>query len=745
MATSSPPPPKVQKAALLLKSDVRKGQHGRHPGGILHATRRSPAGAGGSAEREEHAYAWVDNYARCDAAVSHLAAYGFDRQDVEFIPYSHKAAWVSKYPHAFPYVDCDAAGNVTGYPFWSPQAGSQLDIPPDVVAVSRQPSTVAALAAGGRASSAAAAAAAGGGKKAKKAGAKLAGTLLSNQERKMLHGQIHGYFAWLSERVAELETSEAGRRAVKRSGLRAPALRGLLVKLESTFGDLGKGKKRKASALLDGEDDDEDEAEAFAAPIPLLEEALLDEMGGLAAQEDESQKALRAKIKEEYASGKRVPHWEPLDFEEMFAKLVAYKEANGHPNVPVKYAGDVQLGSWVSGLRTKKKAYDLDAGKMKVDGAEENAAEPPGTPGVNAKYLTPERIQRLESIGFLWVMAKPKTKSKSWDERLEELRAFHLESGTWKVPRNTSLGEWLHNQRTLYAKRDVKFMTQRAPRMEDIGYPFDIKEGSVVSWDDRFQQLREYGRAHGNYDVPLPLKEVDDGTDDAEYDDRVRFHKWVNRLHNEYRAYEKGTPSKLNDARVERLRGIDFVFQGPKSRGRPSLSHNAAVPQLPWERRVAQLEAFKGDVGHLGIDHNYRHCSNLGGWAAEMSALHREWKAGKQQLGEDMVRKFRQLSELGFRFDVLPFYENNRSWEDHYDVLVEFRKATGSARVPLKYKADLRLGKWVQNQRQQWKLLQEGKKSKLTPERVAKLEEAGFEWVVPEAPIGVGMELGEQV
>ena len=41
----------------------------------------------------------------------------------------------------------------------------------------------------------------------------------------------------------------------------------------------------------------------------------------------------------------------------MFDRLAAYRDEHGHPNVPVKYPADPQLGSWVSGLRAKKKAY----------------------------------------------------------------------------------------------------------------------------------------------------------------------------------------------------------------------------------------------------------------------------------------------------------------------------------------------------------------------------------------------------
>lgn len=196
-------------------------------------------------------------------------------------------------------------------------------------------------------------------------------------------------------------------------------------------------------------------------------------------------------------------------------------------------------------------------------------------------------------------------------------------------------------------------------------------------------------------------------------------------------AYEKGTHSKLNDERVAKLKGINFLFKGPKSRGRPSTNSISIVPKLSWEKRMQQVEQFKQDTGHLEIDHNYRHCSNLGGWAADISALYKGWKDGTQQLPQDTIEKFNILEQMGFQFNVLSYYESNRSWEDHYAVLLRYKEHNnGSARVPLKYKADLRLGKWVQTQRQQYKLISEGKKSKLNNERLQLLQNAAFEWDV---------------
>lgn len=736
MASSPQHPPKVQKTTLTFKTDIRKSQLDAVPCGVLHASRSSPNG------REEHSFAWIVNYQTVDAALAHLERYGFTRDQVQFIPFSSKANWVTKYPHAFPYVDCDNGGNVSGFPHWSPQAQSVLDIPPEVVLAASQPHTIAAM-------NASAVARGGGGdgwlaatpkskKKGKGNANRLANTLLNNNERQQLHNEIYKYISWLTNQVVDLETSESGRRSVKKAKLKVAGLRGLLVKMEATFNihedvantyNVVKGvitPDKMNPALIDD----------VSGPVPvtpLLEENLTNEMSNLAAVEEEAQKKAKALRGE---SPKKKAHWEPLDFDSMFEKLLLYKAEHGHPNVPVKYQRDLQLGSWVSGLRMKKKAYDKDGDPLmeeEIWPTTDNDEEANTPAKASLKYLNRERIDALDSIGFTWVMAKPKSKPKSWDERLVELQQWHEDHGTFKVPRQESLGEWLHNQRTLYGKRDTKFMTKKAPRLEGIGYTFNVRENTSVSWDDRFQQLCEHHRQKGTFDVQCPVSEEDDTRGDSgnspETQEKYKFYKWVSRLHNEYRAYEKGTSSKLNDERVEKLRGINFQFKGPKSRGRPSSSNLSHVPKLSWEKRMQQLKSFKADTGHLNIDHNYKHCSNLGGWAADISSLYKNWKAGSQLLSEDMTDKLYQLIELGFEFNVLPYYENNRSWDDNYEILLKFKELNnGSARVPLKYKADLRLGKWVQNQRQQYKLLQDGKTSKLSEERIEKLEIAGFEW-----------------
>lgn len=82
-----------------------------------------------------------------------------------------------------------------------------------------------------------------------------------------------------------------------------------------------------------------------------------------------------------------------------------------------------------------------------------------------------------------------------------------------------------------------------------------------------------------------------------------------------------------------------------------------------------------------------------------MSTKYQKWSDGELAGDAKMEAQFDELKGLGFNFDIKPSYESTRSWDDHYEKLKEFKEQNGNARVPLKWKADLRLGKWVQLQR----------------------------------------------
>mmetsp|Transcript_27942 Transcript_27942/g.56573 ORF Transcript_27942/g.56573 Transcript_27942/m.56573 type:complete len:322 (+) Transcript_27942:879-1844(+) len=78
-----------------------------------------------------------------------------------------------------------------------------------------------------------------------------------------------------------------------------------------------------------------------------------------------------------------------------------------------------------------------------------------------------------------------------------------------------------------------------------------------------------------------------------------------------------------------------------------------------------------------------------------------------------------------------PFHEEK--WNQRLTELQHFRLQHGHALVPHTYKPNPQLARWVKRQRRQYKLLQCGKTSTMTADRVAILEDVGFVWDSHEA------------
>jgi hypothetical protein len=74
------------------------------------------------------------------------------------------------------------------------------------------------------------------------------------------------------------------------------------------------------------------------------------------------------------------------------------------------------------------------------------------------------------------------------------------------------------------------------------------------------------------------------------------------------------------------------------------------------------------------------------------------------------------------------------TWKDRLSELANYRKLHGHCSVPKRYSEITMLGRWVANQRHQYRLHQEGKTSPITLPRIQALESLGFVWDPLSAP-----------
>mmetsp|Transcript_44836 Transcript_44836/g.95425 ORF Transcript_44836/g.95425 Transcript_44836/m.95425 type:complete len:449 (+) Transcript_44836:171-1517(+) len=90
-------------------------------------------------------------------------------------------------------------------------------------------------------------------------------------------------------------------------------------------------------------------------------------------------------------------------------------------------------------------------------------------------------------------------------------------------------------------------------------------------------------------------------------------------------------------------------------------------------------------------------------------------------------------------FNMLPAEQppphEDPGWEEQYKALREYHLRFGNCKVPARFKANPKLGRWVMTQRRQFTLLMQGFPSALTAERIRRLEALGFTWSVRPEPV----------
>ena len=131
-------------------------------------------------------------------------------------------------------------------------------------------------------------------------------------------------------------------------------------------------------------------------------------------------------------------------WQEMFERLLRFKEENGHCIVPKRYPPDMKLGTWVHTQRIQHRKLANGPSKSKDGtGSEGEGASDENIPkGEEMSYrLTEERRKRLAEVGFVWSTregdSKPDPQQRItrnsyddlWDAMFDRLVAFKNKHG----------------------------------------------------------------------------------------------------------------------------------------------------------------------------------------------------------------------------------------------------------------------------------------------------------------------------
>lgn len=216
-------------------------------------------------------------------------------------------------------------------------------------------------------------------------------------------------------------------------------------------------------------------------------------------------------------------------------------------------------------------------------------------------------------------------------------------------------------------------------------------------WNNMMFEALVYRVEHGDLNVG------------AKDEHRSELFQWMQEQRRQFKLYtENPSTSTLTADQVKVLDSLHFNWH---TRG-----------EEHWNRNYLLLKQFQQENGHCLVPRLAK--DKLGEFVTEQR---RQLKLLKEGKPSRMTSKRKALlDELGFIWHL----RQRTGWDDRYSELVQFKEKHGDTMVPQLYTANRALGKWVAKQREQHRLLQAGKHSFLTPDRLKQLTDIGFVWYV---------------
>ena len=196
------------------------------------------------------------------------------------------------------------------------------------------------------------------------------------------------------------------------------------------------------------------------------------------------------------------------------------------------------------------------------------------------------------------------------------------------------------------------------------------------SWDEKYNQLVEYRKKHGDCNVPRK-----DGS----------LGIWVSNQRARCRSYPQGNKfnKKMTTDRIARLEKIDFDWEvQAKVRENKTCSSCACICRRlvvadcatfysifqllkQWDEKYALLVKYQRKNGHCNVPTTL---SSLGTWVNDQRNSYR-----RHQQGDDAnsmtPNRIARLEAIGFQWDI------KVDWETRYQELVEYKKKHGHCNV----------------------------------------------------------------
>ena len=183
--------------------------------------------------------------------------------------------------------------------------------------------------------------------------------------------------------------------------------------------------------------------------------------------------------------------------------------------------------------------------------------------------LTPARLQQLKSIDCP-LETRP---TKTFEEKLEEWKAFEDAHNGQKDPPRGSLREWVLRQRKRYHDERLGLSSRFAPlskrqmellKKNNFRFGQRLPDRRQVSWDERYRDLVTFKEQHGHANVP----QLEPGG----------LGQWI---HKQRKYYRDNDIKNLSQERIDKLEKIGLQWRlrvrGPNKTKQPARAAAAAA------------------------------------------------------------------------------------------------------------------------------------------------------------------------
>lgn len=140
-----------------------------------------------------------------------------------------------------------------------------------------------------------------------------------------------------------------------------------------------------------------------------------------------------------------------------------------------------------------------------------------------------------------------------------------------------------------------------------------------------------------------------------------------------------------------------------------------------WNHSFQKLLKFRKLYGHCLVPCEYEADLSLARWVKRQRYQYYLLVHGKKS---SMTKeRIETLDKIGFIWQA-----QDALWQERFNELKKFKKKHGHCSVPTTYPPNQKLATWVKFQRRQYRLHLEGRPSYISDERIAILEQEGFQW-----------------